>query len=86
MLFFQNAALHWIKQSEKVIKTIEQALKPGGRFVAEFGGLGNVEKIIRGIEVVLQNDYGIDSARTRNPWYFPSIGEYSSLLEENTYE
>ena len=38
---FSNAALHWIKQSEKVIKTIEQALKPGGRFVAEFGGLGN---------------------------------------------
>jgi len=33
---FSNAALHWMKQAEKIVKTIAFALKPGGRFVSEF--------------------------------------------------
>jgi len=33
---FSNAVLHWIKQPEKVVAGIYRALKPGGRFVAEF--------------------------------------------------
>ncbi len=82
---FSNAALHWITQAEKVVETIEQILKPNGRFVAEFGGSGNVMRIIRGIEEVLQEKYGIDSVDTRNPWYFPSIGEYTSLLEKHGF-
>ena len=39
---FSNAALHWIKDAGGAASTIAQALKPGGRFVAEFGGKGNV--------------------------------------------
>ncbi|HSG94518.1 MAG TPA: class I SAM-dependent methyltransferase, partial [Afifellaceae bacterium] len=33
---FSNAALHWMTQPEKVIAGVARALKPGGRFVAEF--------------------------------------------------
>jgi trans-aconitate methyltransferase len=40
---FSNAALHWIKEPDAVINCVHQALKPGGRFVAEFGGKGNVQ-------------------------------------------
>jgi trans-aconitate methyltransferase len=80
---FSNAALHWMKQPEAVVRTIRDALRPGGRFVAEFGGKGNVGTIIRTIESVLEED-GID-ARPRNPWYFPSIGEYGSLLERHGF-
>jgi SAM-dependent methyltransferase len=40
---FSNAVLHWIKEPEKVVAGICRALKPGGRFVAEFGGKGNVK-------------------------------------------
>lgn len=42
---FSNAALHWIKEPDAVIRSVHQALKPGGRFVAEFGGKGNVQAI-----------------------------------------
>lgn len=77
---FSNAALHWMKNAEKVVQSIEQALKTGGRFVAEFGGKGNVQTVIRGIEEVLNQEYG-ENVTKRNPWYFPSIGEYSFLLE-----
>lgn len=77
---FSNAALHWMKQASKVVESVALALRPGGRFVAEFGGKGNVETIIKGITDVL-NEYGIN-LKDRNPWYFPSIGEYCSLLEK----
>src|SRR5262245_55117120 len=42
---FSNATLHWIKQPELVITGAWRALKPGGRFVGEFGGYGNVARI-----------------------------------------
>ena len=78
---FSNAVLHWIKPPEAVIKCIEQALKPGGRFVAEFGGKGNVRQIVKALTETLENcGYGLLAAT--NPWYFPSISEYTSLLEK----
>lgn len=76
---FSNATLHWIKQPEAVINCIQQSLKPGGRFVAEFGGKGNVKQIVQALTETLANS-GYDVAT--NPWYFPSIGEYTSLLEK----
>lgn len=78
---FSNAALHWMKQAEKVVESVNLALRPGGRFVAEFGGQGNVQTVIHGITEVLSKDYKMD-VTDRNPWYFPSIGEYSTLLEQ----
>ena len=76
---FSNAALHWIHPPAAAVKYIYQALKPGGRFVAEFGGKGNVQQIIEAMNTVLaEPEY--------NPWYFPSIGEYSSLLEQQGFK
>lgn len=40
---FSNAAIHWCKTSPtSVIQNAWNALKPGGRFVAEMGGFGNL--------------------------------------------
>ena len=80
---FSNATLHWIKEPERVIACVRRALKPGGRFVAEFGGKGNV----RAIHTTAAN-----AARTvagiiwEPPNYFPSIGEYTGLLERGGLE
>jgi trans-aconitate methyltransferase len=81
---FSNAALHWIKNAEKVVSCVWNALDYGGRFVAEFGGKDNIEIIVQSITDVLSQDYGID-ANELNPWYFPSIGEYSQLLEQQGF-
>ena len=48
---FSNAALHWMKQPEAVINGVWQALKPGGRFVAEFGGDGNTATVLRALDI-----------------------------------
>jgi len=81
---FSNAALHWMRRPEKVIACVWNALKPGGRFVAEFGGQGNVAAVIGAISRVLERDYGIDASAC-HPWYFPSIGQYSTLLEKQRF-
>ncbi|MDR6227185.1 methyltransferase domain-containing protein [Desmospora profundinema] len=80
---FSNAALHWVKQASQAVEAVWRALRPGGRFVAEFGGKDNVAAIMRGIGNGLA-PYGL-SASDRNPWYFPSIGEYSTLLEKQGF-
>lgn len=82
---FSNAALHWMTRPANVAASVWNALKPGGRFVAEFGGKRNVETIIDAIAKTLALDYGIDAAG-RYPWYFPSIAEYGSVLENQGFE
>ncbi|GAB4235555.1 MAG: class I SAM-dependent methyltransferase [Stanieria sp.] len=81
---FSNAALHWIKPPETVIKCIWQVLKPGGRLIAEFGGKGNVEQIIQAIKTVVQ-EKGYQISTKLNPWYFPSIAQYATLLEQQGF-
>jgi trans-aconitate methyltransferase len=81
---FSNAVLHWVKQADSAIASIHQSLKPGGRFVSEFGGKGNVQAIATALESALQ---AINiSAQSLNPWYFPSIGEYATLLEHQGFD
>ncbi|MEA5470326.1 methyltransferase domain-containing protein [Spirulina sp. 06S082] len=82
---FSNAALHWMKNAEAVVTGIWRSLKPQGRFVAEFGGKGNVETIVKAIDLALEKTEYADNI-TLNPWYFPSIGEYAGLLEKQGFE
>lgn len=77
---FSNAALHWMRDAEKVVEAMGLALRPGGRIVVEFGGEDNIGQLLEAMTEVFSTEYGI-SFSDRNPWYFPSIGEYSSLLE-----
>jgi trans-aconitate methyltransferase len=78
---FSNAVLHWVKAPKQVLHSIYNALKPGGRFVAEFGGKGNVQKITD--EIIRQlGEQGIPYKTEKFPWYYPSIGEYSTLMEQ----
>jgi trans-aconitate 2-methyltransferase len=70
---FSNAALHWIADAGAAVECVSRALRPGGRFVAEFGGKDNTREILAAVAEVLGGN--------RNPWYFPSIGEYATLLE-----
>jgi ubiquinone/menaquinone biosynthesis C-methylase UbiE len=78
---FSNATLHWVKQPKQALACIYQSLKKGGRFVAEFGGKGNVQTISEGIITEISRA-GYDFEDKHFPWFFPTIGEYSVLMEE----
>jgi trans-aconitate methyltransferase len=75
---FTNAALHWMKKSETVVVGVTHSLKPGGRFIGEFGGKGNVDRIRSALHDTLRM-HGIDPMPI-DPWYYPSLEEYSELL------
>lgn len=71
---FSNAVLHWVMQAEAAANCIAAALKPGGRFVAELGGDGNVQTILTALSQVTGRD-------NLNPWYFPTLHSYVNTLE-----
>jgi SAM-dependent methyltransferase len=75
---FSNAAIHWMKPPDDVIAGVWRALKPGGRFVGEFGGHGCVETIKRALLDALARR-GIDGVALI-PWYFPTVEDYSARL------
>jgi trans-aconitate methyltransferase len=81
---FSNATLHWVHNAAGAIKSVYEALKPGGRFVAEMGGKGNIGKLRSAIKQVLQKHGYTNQAETQI-WYFPSVGEYASLLERGGF-
>lgn len=82
---FSNAVLHWVKPPEKAVERIAAALRPGGRFVAEFGGHGNVAAILDAVGQAVSAALGHDASDI-NPWYYPSVGKYAAILEANRFE
>jgi SAM-dependent methyltransferase len=76
---FSNAALHWMRNPDTVIAGVWRALRPGGRFVAEFGGHGCVAKIRKALVNAL-NSRGIDG-EAADSWYFPTVEEYTAELK-----
>lgn len=76
---FSNAALHWVKELDAALDGVFRALKPGGRFVAECGGAGNVETVRAALHRALARR-GVDAAAA-DPWTFLSAAEARARLE-----
>ncbi len=82
---FSNAALHWMTRPAAVAACVARALVPGGRFVAEMGGHGNVATVVAALRQALAEE-GVPPAAQPQPWYFPTIPEYAALLEQAGFE
>ena len=67
---FSNAALHWMLDPDTVFANVRRALRPGGRFVAEQGGFGNVAAIRVALDAALEAA-GL-RAPDPGPWDFPT--------------
>jgi trans-aconitate methyltransferase len=79
---FSNAALHWITGvpgHQTLLAGVHRALRPGGRFVAEMGGQGNIAAIRTALQATLA-PFHID-AEGAAASFFPSPTIYSRLLE-----
>ena len=79
---FSNAALHWLSEERHpaLLEGVHRALKPGGRFVAEMGGQGNIAAIRTALSAVLE-PYGIDT-ETAAASFYPSPAVYRRLLTQ----
>ncbi|CAG7919386.1 unnamed protein product [Penicillium olsonii] len=82
-----NAALHWILRDESTrmstLRAIYGCLKPGGTYVFEMGGHGNVAEVKTALLYALvQQGITVEQARETSPWFFPSDDWMRSALEE----
>ena len=80
---FSNAALHWMIKPGKVLDGVARALMPDGRFVAEFGGHGNVAAITTAMRAVAKSRGG--DQELAGPWFFPSVDDYRRLLDQKGF-
>ena len=83
---FSHEVLHWIKERDAVINCVKQALRPGGRFVAEFNCEGHVGAIVGAHLSVVLSEISGQEPEAHNPWYCPSIDEYAGLLQQHGFD
>jgi SAM-dependent methyltransferase len=80
---FSNAAMHWVRDHESMLAQIHRVLKPGGRFVAEMGGHGNIAAIRVALMAVLsRHGYG---DREDGVNYYPTAESYTIRLNRHGF-
>lgn len=80
---FSNAVLHWVRGQDAMMDEVRRVLKPGGRFVAEMGGHGNVAAIhVALIAVLTRHGYGELENEVN---YYPTPQEYTRRLEQHGF-
>ena len=80
---FSNAALHWVRHQDAMLAGVKRALKPGGRFVAEMGGHGNIAAIQVALMAVLERHgcAGLEDGVN----YYPTPAAYRARLERQGF-
>jgi trans-aconitate methyltransferase len=81
---FSNAALHWMQPQERALAFVRASLRADGRFVAEMGGSGNVERVIAAFRQALV-EVGLGHLPVTENW-FPTVGQQAALLESTGFE
>jgi trans-aconitate methyltransferase len=70
-VIFSTATLHWVRDHPRLFAGIFDALRSGGRFVAQCGGGPNIARLRQRMDALLQ-ERSFDGARAnfRFPWEF----------------
>jgi trans-aconitate 2-methyltransferase len=80
---FSNAVLHWVPDQRAAVQGISRALRPGGRFVAQMGGHGNVADVIAAFEHIAGSSrWRAVSKPGELPYRFHAPAAYESWLHE----
>ncbi|MGB6975473.1 MAG: class I SAM-dependent methyltransferase [Terracidiphilus sp.] len=76
---FSNAALHWVQGQDAMMCEVRRVLRPGGRFVAEMGGQGNIAAIRVALMAVLERHGAGNLEEGVN--YYPTPEAYTRRLQ-----
>ena len=84
---FSNAVFHWVADHDLLFRRLHDALKPGGRLVAQCGGKGNVAAFLGlATEVAAEAPYARASARLQPPGHFASPEDTEARLRAAAFD
>ncbi len=80
---FSNAALHWIKDHNRLWRNIHKLLKPNGYLRFNFAADGNSSHFFKVIkEAIALEEYVRYFSVFQWPWYTPTLDEYEKILKD----
>jgi trans-aconitate 2-methyltransferase len=84
---FSTATFHWIADHDRLFARLQDALKPGGRLMAQCGGEGNVADHARNIATVaLQAEFAPHFGDMQMMWNFAPPGETEERLRRAGFD
>ncbi|MBD5506698.1 MAG: methyltransferase domain-containing protein [Lachnospiraceae bacterium] len=82
-IIFSNAALHWVKDHDQLLKNSLAALKADGILFWSFGGEGNCSNFLSVIQKKITEDKYIEFFKDfEMPWFMPSKSHYAELMSK----
>jgi trans-aconitate 2-methyltransferase len=78
-----TATFHWIPDHERLFARIHAAMRPGGRFVAQCGGEGNIDGLRGRVREAMERDpYAAHYRSWRAPWNYAGAEITAARLEQ----
>ena len=76
-----TATFHWVLDHDRLFRVLFDALRPGGRLVAQCGGEGNIAKL-RGVadDVAAEEPFRSPFAGWTAPWYYAGVDQTAERL------
>ncbi len=82
-VIFSNAALHWVKDHNRLLNAAYAALKASGVILWDFGGDGNCANFLNVISQVINEDrYSGYFEGFEYPWFMPSKEQYEQIISD----
>lgn len=83
---FSNATFHWITDHDRLFRSLAEATRPGGKLVAQCGGVGNVAEAVEALRVVsAEEPFSSLLGPHESPWYFAGPRDTETRLREAGY-
>jgi trans-aconitate 2-methyltransferase len=85
-LVFSNAVLHWIKDHDRLLKSIYASLKKDGIIRFNFGSEGNCIHFLKVIrQAMALPQFSGYFVNFEWPWYMPGVAEYQSIIDRHPF-
>jgi trans-aconitate 2-methyltransferase len=84
---FSTATFHWVLDHPRLFRSLHDALKPGGRLLAQCGGAGNLARIDHRTNVVMRDaQFAPYLATWSDPWEFADAETTARRLADAGFE